>query len=67
MTERDPRTDPRPGDVLKGMFVTLTVINVDEDGRVSFDFDSGGLGRRPLKTWRAWAKFATVLTRVQEP
>lgn len=60
---RDPRVDPRTGDVLEGAVLrTVKVIAImAESHTVHFEIEGVGHDYRPLKAWRAWAKSATVV------
>ncbi len=60
---RDPRTDPRPGDVVK--FVSNMPRTVLRIGPTEVFYLVGGLGENsmPLKQWRRWAKTATIIQR----
>ena len=56
-TERDPRIDPQPGDVLIRNCNIRTVEELLPNGLV---WSSGGRFICMFKTWRRWAKTATV-------
>lgn len=65
MTERDPRTDPRPGDVLtkdgkKGQ-LRRTVDRVVPVGKDAFEVYYNGKSRSTWsETWKNWARNASV-------
>ena len=69
MSKRDPRLDPRPGDVLLrcGDLRAFTVECADENGIVGH-FQLGLRGSLcGLRYWReTWAKGATVVERGEE-
>lgn len=63
--ERDPRVDPRPGDVLVydgGSVPKITVIGVDS---TAVSWSSLGIPDAccDIESWRRWARNTTVITR----
>lgn len=64
MTARDPRTDPRPGDVvrLRAGSLPRTVLRV---GQTDVFYLVGDLGENsmPLSAWKRWWKTATIIWR----
>lgn len=71
--DRDPRIDPKPGDVLKGKRVegcgNSVVFSVTVAGlhHVSFNHGTGRWGRFMTRSaWRKWAATATVIRRSEE-
>jgi hypothetical protein len=70
-SERDPRTDPRPGDVLetgtKWGWNICRVVCWARDNQVGFSAPPSEKTRTIfLKSWRHWAKGATVITRGED-
>jgi hypothetical protein len=72
VTLRDPRKDPRPGDVVERIMRPLKqprvrrVISVvtDDEGRVTVRFRQTGRTQRiRLDGWQRWAAVATVIRR----
>jgi hypothetical protein len=64
MTARDPRTDPRAGDVLRMRGSTVTVMRRE---RSHVNYTIGGFGLRDrLKGWRTDAADAEVV-HIEEP
>lgn len=67
-SERDPRIDPRPGDVLtKGDRRRVVILAHAEWSWVSYG--AGASGRTlscDLRSWREWARKATVEKRGEE-
>lgn len=68
---RDPRTDPRPGDVLFGIGrhegarrQTRTVVETDKYW-VRYVVGRSKYGVEP-RSWRAWAKTATIVKTAEQ-
>jgi hypothetical protein len=59
---RDPRCDPKPGDVVFKGKTTSTVIGIHEDGDMLSEVDGHRL-KGPLKYWLTWAKDGEVIHR----
>ena len=62
---RDPRIDPKPGDVLVGAYRTRTVEKIDMRFGVPYVFwrcPNGGGEDASIRSWRKWAKRARVET-----
>lgn len=56
---RDPRVDPRPGDVLcaeGGQHRTVEAVEVHFGGSVFYRTKNGAKKRATLGLWRKWAK-----------
>lgn len=65
MTERDPRVDPRPGDVLRDTFrADSTVVHVS--GSIITRVKDGARTNVGLQYWRAWYRDATIIRRAEE-
>ncbi len=68
MTERDPRIDPKPGDLLESARgQARQVVYVTMCDQVVYDPPRGPQRLCDLKTWRRWAKGATVQVRAPKP
>lgn len=68
MTERDPRVNPKPGDVLRDGVHRISVTTVDRQIRYTLTRSNGyGINAIPMhchmakKSWREWAKNAEVI------
>lgn len=62
MTTRDPRTDPRPGDVLR-VGPQITVLKSGLLKVAWQSSDSPGIQRCSRSVWRSWAKTAMIINR----
>lgn len=70
MSERDPRVDPIPGDVLCGEYSReFAVIRREDNGCIVNQKPPWGPRRVfvPASMWRKWAANATVVRQAQEP
>ena len=68
MSGRDPRLDPRAGDVLRKDGCTREVYKIDRESETDFvwfddstDPPGAGYGCRTMTIWRRWAAGAEVL------
>ncbi len=70
--KRDPRVDPRSGDVLLGARSmkarkARTVYQVDDDGLVRFQIGGSKSAHWwGIQAWREWAATATVIRTAEE-
>jgi hypothetical protein len=59
---RDPRTDPRPGDVVKVETIGVALVtSYDSNQVVWFVTQHGRAGWMPRKDWRKFCKCAEVI------
>jgi hypothetical protein len=71
MAERDPRTDPRVGDVLEDKNEVRTVEEVWANGDVDYWTDSWKWPSRGFKSatgvaWQTWARDAQIIEQAKE-
>ena len=67
-SERDPRKDPKPGDMLRNHGRTRTVREVCRNGDIGWSGDPPASSRKKrignvigAKGWQSWAKDAEVI------
>jgi len=68
MSDRDPRRDPEPGDVIEKGMISRTVVSANNALDVSFtrrDYKGESTHRVQLATWRAWCRAPSALVKWQ--
>ena len=68
-TERDPRKDPRPGDIVSqgrifnGKRASKRVVVLRAPDNLTYESSSGLNRTCKLDTWKEWARGAEIVTR----
>lgn len=59
--ERDPRKDPRPGDVLKFASSVFTVLEPKHPRHVTYDISGWNIATLPIDKWQEYTEKWDVL------